>query len=204
MRMEFHLPFYAWREATHAQRDSRKRNGAEFRKTLDLSFLQPTKPRKPGDENEWLHEAQVSCVMEAYNSTFWTAYVSVDTYFDGNTGKDSLAFCDEGTGLETGPYVVDPLPGSRYNYDANMPLKDPREYFLRVLMCRSDQVMREWQCVVHELHNRIEDHVSSQRGSRTKALPYVKGITNLRPPRYDFIHHFLHGSVSPLVLSRGN
>lgn len=81
----------------------------------------------------------------------------VDTYYKGKDNLESVDFYAEQ--VRAGGPSMDPLAAGRY--DANRPIWKPREYFVRVLECRVEQVKQEWHNVVSRVLQRIEPHVSA-------------------------------------------
>ncbi len=127
--LAFHIPFHVWRTTREPKHDVRRKADRKtpMRKSRNLSFLETDDPSGRG-EDDWLHQAQVSCLVTGHSSTYWTAFCCVDTYFDGDLSEDSIMRYDE---IRESGVLCDPL--TRGKFDADMPIWDPREYFLTVL-----------------------------------------------------------------------
>lgn len=175
--LEFHLPYFVWRN--EAQQDRRKRaDGSALRSTKDLSFL--TKPNQSGTSYQnrasYLHEAQSSCAVTGYNNNIWTACSLTDTYYhssqDSDDNEDMLPYyandaddTEETDETEDTEEKWDPLTIGMC--DANKPPWDPREYFLLILNRRLEQAKEEWLNIVHNLQEKLESYVSAHTPKRT-------------------------------------
>lgn len=146
-RLEFHLPYYAWRHSDNLIQDPREYADKDpLRDTRDVSFLHwdiwNTGPAH-------LSEAQISCVVAGIDNSRWEAYCFVETYFEPDESKESvLEYYEEANGAE-GMYQ-DPL--TKGKVDAGTPTADPRWYFLQVFCVRLHQVKGEWQRVVENVY----------------------------------------------------
>lgn len=146
-----------WRE--QARKDERKKaDKSPLRSLWSLSFL--TKSHGSGCEAEehahgYLHDAQVSCVVTGHNNSKWTAWALADTYFhnehDGENNKDMLAYYNDPD--ETG----DPLTRGELRLD--IPIWDPREYFLWVLKTRLMQIIKEWRAIIYMMKSSVANYV---------------------------------------------
>jgi hypothetical protein len=114
---------------------------------MDLSFL------KIPDQKKIMHEAQITFLICGSDDQRWAAYAFVDTHFD-----------DEDFGDETFSYEgfqEDPI--ARGKIDANLPIGDPREYFLMISNIRLTQVREEWRYLVRMVElsiikKRVREH----------------------------------------------
>lgn len=147
-RLEFHLPYYAWRKSATPIQDSRQYADEDpLRDTRDVSFLRWDK-LNPGPAQ--LSEAQISCVVAGIDDRRWEAYCFVETYFDlGEATEESVSRYYEES-IPSAPFYGDPL--TKGEEDAAMPIADPREYFLRVFSIRLQQVKGEWQIIVENVY----------------------------------------------------
>jgi len=147
----FHLPVLLCRDS--ATTDHRKyEDGKPLRQTKDISFLH----WEVGLPNEFLYEAMVSCAISGLHEHSWVAYCFVDTYFDGSDDrretvveyhKDKLA--EEGANM-------DPLTYG--NVCADVPMWEPRAYFLEVCFHRTAPVLREWELLVGKIEDRFRTY----------------------------------------------
>jgi len=78
----------------------------------------------------------------------------VDTYFKGPTHSEQVEHYSH-PNLHLDPH-------SCGSYDADIPVWDPREYFLRALSARMDQVTQEWNNTVEQLTPQIEAFVTTE------------------------------------------
>jgi hypothetical protein len=100
---------------------------------MDLSFLEI-----PDQKKFIMHEAQITFLICGSDDQRWAAYAFDDTHFD-----------EEGFGDETFSYEgVQDDPIARGKIDANLPIGDPREYFLMIFDIRLTQVREEWKYLV--------------------------------------------------------
>jgi len=77
----------------------------------------------------------------------WVAYAFVDTDIDG-----------EDLGDEVFSYVKDPI-ASDGELDANLPIENPREYFLMIFEIRIAQVLKAWEYLVRTVERSIKQYV---------------------------------------------
>jgi hypothetical protein len=129
-------------------KDHRKfSNGQNLRHCRDLSFLN----QSTSEPSEYLYETQISCVVTGPDRWRWVAYCFVDVYYQIE-GKETVSqYCEDSMG-EDG-MRADPLTLGRV--DAETPIRDPREYFLKVCQIRLNQVRCEWQRVVRRLSQTV-------------------------------------------------
>ncbi|KAK0611969.1 hypothetical protein B0T14DRAFT_339079 [Immersiella caudata] len=153
--LEFQLPFYAWRRSERPLEDKRLRaNGKPLRRCRGLDFLVLDPQHDPATPvQDCIYEAQISCMVTGFDDESWVGLAFVDTYYRGDDDRESVEYyasesADGDEAIEN-PVLMDPLTGGRF--DANAPIWKPREYFLRLLECRVDQVRLEWHNVVSRL-----------------------------------------------------
>lgn len=97
----------------------------------------------------------------------WTAYAFVDPRLDDEIYLDiDIHELDEDLGSE------DPISAGKL--DGDLPLWNPREYFLAIFSFRIMQIQREWDDVARELERRIDRYVS---------VPYLSSWSEPPPPR---------------------
>ncbi len=97
----------------------------------------------------YLCEALISTVVTGIDDSVWTALGLVDTYFDE---EESTKTFQAATSSFSRP---DPL--SAGVLDAQCPILDPREYFLKVFEIRVSRVEKEWHFIVQKLRRNIEE-----------------------------------------------
>jgi hypothetical protein len=153
--LAFHLPYYVWRDSPKAREDHRRDpNGRPLRQSRNVSFLNWTS----SGQSSFLYEAQISSLVAGTDETRWIAYAFADNYFDADgEGKETVASYHEDS-LDEGGTLMDPLTWGTCAVD--MPIWNPRSYFLMVLRVRLNQVNCEWQKVVTKVKESIREYVS--------------------------------------------
>ncbi|KIW90918.1 uncharacterized protein Z519_08701 [Cladophialophora bantiana CBS 173.52] len=115
----------------------------------------------------------------------WIAYCFVDTYFDGeDEWRESVVEYRRDRESEYG-FNADPLTYG--NVDADMPILDPRGYFLRVLEHRLYQVWREWLTVIDKIkeHLQRQDHLEFHLGTSIQQLELLQLQLNIGSRKVD-------------------
>jgi len=145
----FHLPVLLCRAS--ATTDHRKyENGKPLRQTKDISFLN----WEAGLPSGFLYEAMVSCVVAGLHEHNWVAYCFVDTYFDGSDDRRETVLEYHKDKVSEDGMNMDPLTYG--NCDAEDPIWDPREYFLRVCFHRLSPMVREWELLIAQVEDSFE------------------------------------------------
>jgi hypothetical protein len=103
-----------------------------------------------------MHEAQSSLVIYGSDETRYTACAFSDHYFDVEDLLDEVFSYD---GIQEDPIAWNTeidgmLP------DANKPIWNPREYFMRMLEIRISHVGQEWTYLIRHVERCINQHVS--------------------------------------------
>ena len=153
-QLEFHLPYYAWRRS-HPAKSCPAVDVRRLRQSKSLSFLTARESEESSVwRTEYLYEAQITCVVSGTDNWKWLAYCLVDTYFETAATRESVEsyHLDAIDGMRS-----DPLTLSRN--DAAKPITAPRDYFMRVLEVRANQVREEWVNVLESLGSRINEYV---------------------------------------------
>lgn len=100
-----------------------------------------------------IHEAQISLVICGTDEKRWIAYGFADTDFDDD---GEMADDDEDGEMEDenssydDVFVADQI-AENGGVDANHPIWNPREYFLRIVQIRMEQVLKEWTYLVRNI-----------------------------------------------------
>jgi hypothetical protein len=97
-----------------------------------------------------MYEAQFSLVICGSNEERWTAYAFDDTEFDGEELYDKIFPCE---GVHADPVALDD------DIDAERPIWNPREYFLKVVEARMAQATVEWEVLVRSVERSIREYV---------------------------------------------
>jgi hypothetical protein len=121
------------------------------RQWRDLSFLK-IQTTKPQDEIKYrLHKAQVSFVICGVDHSRWVGYAFVKDDF----GSELEDIEDDDFSYEG--FHRDPITQGKF--DANLPIWDPRAYFLTVLEIWTVQVLKEWTYLVRTVERSINEYV---------------------------------------------
>ncbi|KAH7156631.1 hypothetical protein EDB81DRAFT_880940 [Dactylonectria macrodidyma] len=163
--LEFHLPFFVWKNHTNAKtvlRDQRVRSdNSPLRKSRALAFLKKCKADLEEDDGlDYLHESQWSCVVTGFNNSVWSAYGFTDTYFyeaDDQFDRSSTnhyARCMK----EEEVVYWDPIIGA----DANLPVMDPREYFVATLRNCTKGIIEEWTNTITRLERKMGYYIDDE------------------------------------------
>jgi len=134
--LECHLPYFALRTSRPPEVSSQR--GVKTkppRKWTDLSFLEMRTPKSQYKRMHGIYEAQISFVICGSDDWQWVAYAFIDVNFDGDDLEDEVFSYEE--------FQQDPI--ALGEHDANLPIMNPRMYFLVILKVRTAQVLREWR-----------------------------------------------------------
>jgi hypothetical protein len=104
------------------------------------------------NNRSFLYESQISCVIAGSDKWRWVGYCFVDTFFDAGTEIREGVHSIHDDLLQGGMHMDPFTYGIK---DAELPIQDPREYFLTVFQIRIHQVLTEWQRVVDELRQGV-------------------------------------------------
>ncbi|KAI8669666.1 hypothetical protein NCS57_00782300 [Fusarium keratoplasticum] len=167
-QLAFDLPYYAFRVAPcHSPpRDPRKRKSAAsdtLRNVTDLSFL-VRKPRSPlpPTTKAYLCETQTTVLISGSDPWRWVAYCFVDTYFESEDKRESVDAYDEEVEIDDESHVLfRPDPFTTAESDANLPVLNPREYFLIVLESRLRQARDEWHTLATNMGDSINEYINT-------------------------------------------
>lgn len=101
-----------------------------------------------------LYEAHLAVTVTGIDTQVWTAYCFVDTYFDTNDRVESY---HETTRWGSGR--ADPFAAGFI--DGNFPIREPREYFAKIVELRARLIAREWTKIIDKAEREIEQYVSA-------------------------------------------
>ncbi|KAI1282229.1 hypothetical protein F5Y07DRAFT_395029 [Xylaria sp. FL0933] len=194
----FHFPYYALRKGPLYFKDERcMKDGRPLRRSQRLGFLDETPWGIRGTQNEdFIYEAQISCLVAGLDDSSYIGYVFVDTYHDGPNSDESVKEYYEksntpGRYSSKKPLVLfsflwgnfptidapvrakimpkKPLtvdPLSGGMLQADLPLWSPRSYFLRVFEFRIEQVKEEWVNAVFVIQNKMTTYIQDYQISK--------------------------------------
>jgi len=147
--LEFHFPYYAWRRMLPIEEDpqSHARNSRPPRRSEPVIHLS-SGTESADEDDDFIHEAQVSVMVTGLDNWFWTACCFSDIYFKDEDHNEQVST------LSTPAHPMDPHSCGKFSL--NLPIWDPRHYFLRTLSCRMEQVKQEWNNTVFQLFEDIE------------------------------------------------
>jgi hypothetical protein len=99
-----------------------------------------------------MYEAHISFVICGLDEGRWTAYAFDDTEFDGDALYDRIFPCEG--------FHADPIASEYHDdIDAELPIWNPREYFLRVVASRIARAAEEWEALVRPVERSITEYV---------------------------------------------
>jgi len=143
------------RESKELHKDAREKFGGKpLRQSWELPFLfKSISLSKSTGTLHCLYEAQLSVAVAGIDHSVWVAYGFVDTYYEseGSVGGESV---DTYHRLKGRP---DPLTAGQIS--ANNPIWTPREYFLRVLEIRINQIRGEWHYITDKVVDEAKQYV---------------------------------------------
>lgn len=147
MTLGFHLPFCSLND--HPCTDSRPdREGRPLRKSLALPCMKLPCTME-SSLGGWVCDSQVSVLVSVVDVCGWTAYMFEDTYYKSHEPSQNLDdFCSKPSFYFPDALTAGAIDSTRFI--------GPREYFLRVLRVRIDQVFGEWQVVVDRLEEIVK------------------------------------------------
>jgi hypothetical protein len=150
-QLELHLPYFALRVG-HPEREV---NGKRQSQWINLSFLQTETPKTKGQEIHGIYRAHISLAIYGVSQRRWVAYAFDNNDFDDREFGDGDS---EDEGYPYKGFQEDPI-ASDGKFDANVPIWDPRVYFLFIFQNRMGQVLQEWEYLVRWIERNIERYV---------------------------------------------
>jgi hypothetical protein len=135
------------------------------RKRIRLSILNIPKRTKDDHGEYGLQEAHISLAIVGIDHDRWVCYCFVDTEI-GNPNPDEQGHEDPDEEAEDdddeNKMKEDPIFSDGQGDEvpeADNPIWYPREYFVRVVVVRMKQILREWENVVHAVRESVNDWV---------------------------------------------
>jgi hypothetical protein len=132
-------------------KDPRRISGIRLRKSEPL----PLRSESRDQEDLYYHEAQTSSLSWGPDETFWIELFLVDTYFGSEKNLGTYLNTPRNGSPGDG---LDPPLGGRGSME--VPMFDPREYFLKKVDRRIEQVATEYGALVETFNKRMEEYVS--------------------------------------------
>lgn len=121
----------------------------------DVSFLRAGTSNFVG--RDVILQGHYSIVIHGYSDQIWDAHSFENNDFDGDDWDDEDREDEnsEDEDLEDEEFQEDPNAG----VEANMPIWDAREYFLRIFNVRSTQILQPAKYLVRWLERSIDNYV---------------------------------------------
>ncbi|PVH68613.1 hypothetical protein DL98DRAFT_599379 [Cadophora sp. DSE1049] len=164
--LELNLPFFILRKSPPPEKtthDTVKTKPA--RGWTDLSFLGldacDSKIRSSEPDEVWcLQEAQITCVVTGTDDWRWTAYGFVDSEADGVLGE-----------LSAQDMLYDQIAGQQIQcLDATIPIRAPRDYWIKVFELRIVQVTAEYKNLTHKFKAGFDQYMKAHTISLSSRL----------------------------------
>ena len=96
---------------------------------------------------EYLYESQISLLISGIDEWFWSAYLCLDTFFEG---KENLtSYCS----YDSDALIDGAMRPNRF------PIWNPRQNFLFKFSRRFRQATKEWTAIVRNLESRLHTQV---------------------------------------------
>jgi hypothetical protein len=153
-QLDLQIPFFILSKSTPPEQPTGKTNTKPHRKWTDLSFLkldrEAPSAQEQGTGEVWgIQDAQFSCVVTGTDEWRWTGYGFVDAEIDGFL-----------TDLSNQDLTFDQIAAK--GIDAKLPIRSPRDYWIKVFEIRIEFVRKKWDYLIFQLENAIDRHVRDQ------------------------------------------
>lgn len=150
-QLEYHFTMFAVREISNRLEEAARK---PHRHWIDLTFMMEFLPDLRDDYVRVLYPEQISVTICGTSETSYIVYCFHDNEFDE----------DRELG-EYEPSMGDFIPDQIFNakedlQDANMPIWNPREYFLMTLASRIKQVVEEWTRLIQTIDTAFGEFIS--------------------------------------------
>jgi len=157
-RLEFNLPYFRLSRPPEAASHALPR-GASAKWWIDLSFLELPNSEIKAVQKLGMFEAHFSFVVCGWRENRWVAHAFDNTEPNGEDLADRI-ICD---GLH-----CDPIASTYWDdiLDAEVPIWNPREYFLTVVEARVVQAADSWEALLMKIERRITGYVSHQHRAK--------------------------------------
>jgi hypothetical protein len=145
-QLEFHIPYLAMRHQPSQRSMGRKER--THRGWMNIDFLNTKSTDAGVDGVCGVYQAQISVAICGTDNLRWTAYCLEDRYFDDNG--------EIGSDEQTDDHQSDQI--ARGAFGAEDIIRDPREYFIYVLLTRMRQVYTERKNLVRRIESGIKEN----------------------------------------------
>ncbi|KAF2854872.1 hypothetical protein T440DRAFT_442305 [Plenodomus tracheiphilus IPT5] len=136
---QYHLPHVALREGPSRRA---RRTTQISRDWIDLSFIARALPESKRNDVMGLYPVQMSFGMCGTSEMRYVGYCLEDNDVDEGREMDESDFSEDGM-------HIDQIAPEENN--ANEPIWDPREYFLRAFYVKMKRILKEWTTVVRTI-----------------------------------------------------
>jgi hypothetical protein len=124
-----------------------------LRRSRDLDFLLVG---SEGDDKcglkNYIYDALISCMITGFDERFWVSFAFDDAYYKGESNRESVVSLADAVELSmTGDKRVVMDPSTRCEVNADTPIREPREQFLRVFESQVRRAKLEWRNVTENL-----------------------------------------------------
>jgi hypothetical protein len=146
-QLNLHLPYFElekWNEQQQKRYAQDRGIGSSI-----LSFSDPQRRKHYG-----IMKSQFSLVVSGSDDRHWVAYAFVDRLFDEDEHLDIdypySGFHEDPIASDLGHDMI----------DANLPIWDPRSYFLVIFESRITKVVKDWYDLSHTISKSVDTYVS--------------------------------------------
>lgn len=176
--MEIHIPSFELRMYPLGEGPPPEPVRNSPRQWTDLSFLE-IGANTPEAMVYGFRETHFTMVICGLENRRWTGYSFVDSRDD-----------DEDLEQQVAPYEgIHRDPISDGILDANMPIGDPREYFLVILKIRFGKCLKEWKSLIRPIECSIKQYVSPP------LPPSRLSLTSLTPEKEKMSYVYLVNGI---------
>jgi hypothetical protein len=148
-QLDLHIPFFILEKCVPPKTSAGTIKTKPARQWTDLSFLRLDGLESQAQDSAevWgMQEAQISCVVTGTDDWRWVAYGFVDSEVDG-----LLDDCSEAD------LCFDQI--ARGELEARFPVRQPRNYWIRVFQIRLASIGKQWEHILYRLQRAIDTHV---------------------------------------------
>jgi len=151
--MEFHFPHFELRELS-----SNAPNQPE--QLIDVSFLNSNSTSRQDKRRYGIYDVRFSLLICGADHVDWTAFA----FFESTASSDMEDACGDDYDFEADPIASPNGDDPRSGFvDANIPIYDPREYYLRVMENRLRTGVKKCQNTISWMERQFEEYVRPSR-----------------------------------------
>lgn len=120
---------------------------------MDLSFLKGSACDVESQDTYGVYQAHFSLILSGHSDRRWVAYS-----FDNNNIEDDEDEEDKNSKDDKCPLREDMMALDAEGY-TDMPIFDPREYFLLTFRSQMDRILKEWTYLVRHIDRDVHAYV---------------------------------------------